>query len=1101
MNESNGQKNLEARILIVDDGDTYRNLIRQILEQQGYKSIDEVSTQKEALSMLNAGSYDVAIIDIALKGNDEGIELLREINKGGIKTEAIITSGYVDTENQRKAFIEGARDVIQKDSGFKESLLAVVPKAVEQKQDFDSYCKSLGERLKIDDLAGKALYEQQYSVRLGEEISRQEALRRVLMDKILIINDSDEEKADLENRLRKEFNVISTKNPSDAKILIPQRVNLVLMDLLLAKTHNPDDEMGIALTKELTMVFPRLPILLTYYGDELNTPFCRKRALEAEADDLISVTGNIEQKIKEILGKARKSKDYRLLASVEDKRKQNDLRRILEDAGYHATIVNTLDDALKEINYNARPFDVFLVEYDSPAFVEQQGHKYKQVFKEKLSAVREVFGKKDLALLVVRSRENEKEDSEISSMEIGVRHILTRELVGQRDYTLPFVQSVLKEMEEERIWGDERINYEEDKVLADSLFLAKNPNDNNLLLRIKNRLELITAKAPNSDFSREQRFKVYCHVLDQDGAELIGSLEDITEKVISTQRILISRDPTIGKAVVFKQYSDPARIKLEKAASAFIKEHNRKVNESRDRKKKKESLPGLIYAANLPVINSISVILAHSSPEYGHLLTEMIKGPRLTSLVREMNYEIEKKNQEAVEFRKRFIFETNRCLAFFQTHPIPLPEDTESTHVHFGNDLQKTLKENLIFLTADFSELELGCLGYCIDLLYKDVNNSDTQYFDFNWSNLILRTGSEESTFADVMERRKDENTKVKQYVREKLHKIDWCKIDRKTNPLEDRRHESSQIRFTQQEREFYDFHFLCCKKKYEVLKSLMGSDSSNTPSGLRRIEEVIANLENSEEQALDRRSLINNPFTLQLFQELKEYESEDALISTYRHMRWFDHTMHKYLVRAIQRKQEWLRRLENCLTKEGKARFEQEKSKAKDDAVAVQRIVKKYVSKYQKRNFIRTRRTFSYRIRSDELFKFIKSRSDDQESYAHQFIDAVNSYMDAVQEQKERFADLRYYVEESRRMIKKQVQVLGHQLYKTPNKEHQDIADLGNHLFLDFSPENTQAYFEKLKSLQDAKAAKFGAALYVQLIMERLSNFQVDYKKLIPGK
>ncbi|MCF6241782.1 MAG: response regulator, partial [Bacteroidales bacterium] len=51
----------ETKFLVVDDMATMRRIIRSLLEQLGYKYIDEAEDGKEALNKLRSGKYDFVI--------------------------------------------------------------------------------------------------------------------------------------------------------------------------------------------------------------------------------------------------------------------------------------------------------------------------------------------------------------------------------------------------------------------------------------------------------------------------------------------------------------------------------------------------------------------------------------------------------------------------------------------------------------------------------------------------------------------------------------------------------------------------------------------------------------------------------------------------------------------------------------------------------------------------------------------------------------------------------------------------------------------------------------------------------------------------------
>jgi len=1070
-----GEERLEARVLVLNENENELNEITSSLAENGY-IVETARTSKEGLAKLSTTSFDVAVVDVSKSDGVEGIGLLRGMK--GMGTRAIAVSEY--KYNMREAFLEGALDVINRyDPKFDQMLLNRVGETVEKRQSSEFTFKRLEEFFNKPGLEKRIQDEQYYSSqgsggRRKEEISSEEAMRRVLLDKIILFYDNQEERTRLEDRLRKEFNIITADNLDDALSFASTDVNLVMVYLLVGKS--PSEMAGFDLVKKFQAVAPGIPVVLFHDYKELDIEDLKKRAREAEANDYVLISDDLEDRLKTLLGKAREKparENYRLLVSIEDKRKQADMRRFLEEADYETVVVSNLDEAYNAINQHADPFDIFMVEYDP---------KQKRAFHEKLSEIRKTFPKEDMSLFVIKS--DERHGPDITAMDVGVRYMLARDLVGQRNYTLPYVESAVKELEEKRRWTNERLEYEENKVIEDLVLLAKKPEDETLLVRLKNRLELMAAKSPNSELVRENRFKIYCRFLDQEGGEIIGGLEEITEHVVATQRIHVLRDVESGLGIIFKQYPNLEKVRLEASAASYIKAQNAAVQESQ------ESL----YSAELPVINSVEVISSLILGK-GYTLTRLIKGPRLTSLVREMNYEINRGNKEAREFRKRFVFESNRYLAYLQVNPIPFPEDITPTRVIYHEDLYKTLTSNLRFLKTGFSEDETELINFCIKLLYRRVDHSDMQYFDMNWSNLLLETGREDSTLSDIIKQRRGQGTSINQYVRSRFHKIDWCKVDRKTNPLEDRRHESSQITFTPEERELYDFHFQCYKEKFELLRSRDSPDLDK--ARLDQIEEMITAIEGSGLERLEKGFIEANPVAQEIFRKTQEYSQDDALISIYRHMRWFDHTLNKYLTRAMRRKAESKAKIDDSLSKNGKDKFNEEKERtgSSDEAVRLERVVKNYVSKHVKANFIRTRKKFSYKIKNQGVYGFV-GKQDEQA--VHRFIDVVNEYIDADTEQKERVDDLRYYIRESIRLIGNEIASMQREIEQDPasNQEYLKIKDMSERLKQE--PAACRSYLEALAGAADEKVARYGAAACLYCLFEKIKKVKVNYNRLL---
>ena len=72
---------MSAEILIIDDNPDIRNIIKDLIDEAGFKT-RVAANYNQALSEIDKKLPDVAIIDVKLdKGDNDGIELLSHIKK------------------------------------------------------------------------------------------------------------------------------------------------------------------------------------------------------------------------------------------------------------------------------------------------------------------------------------------------------------------------------------------------------------------------------------------------------------------------------------------------------------------------------------------------------------------------------------------------------------------------------------------------------------------------------------------------------------------------------------------------------------------------------------------------------------------------------------------------------------------------------------------------------------------------------------------------------------------------------------------------------------------------------------------------------------
>ena len=109
-------------ILIVDDDDRIRNLLRDYLDDNHYivSTAENAEQAKEKLGIIN---YDIIILDVMMPGQN-GYELTKEIKKNN-KVPIILLTAKGEVENRIKGLELGADDYISKPFEPKELLLRI----------------------------------------------------------------------------------------------------------------------------------------------------------------------------------------------------------------------------------------------------------------------------------------------------------------------------------------------------------------------------------------------------------------------------------------------------------------------------------------------------------------------------------------------------------------------------------------------------------------------------------------------------------------------------------------------------------------------------------------------------------------------------------------------------------------------------------------------------------------------------------------------------------------------------------------------------------------------------------------------------------------
>jgi len=95
----------EKRILIVEDDEEMRSLLRDLIEEEGYKT-DSVNNGSEAFRKLVKESFHLIITDIRMPGLT-GLDILPGMRKLQPEASVIVITAFGSEAIQRKAFEKG----------------------------------------------------------------------------------------------------------------------------------------------------------------------------------------------------------------------------------------------------------------------------------------------------------------------------------------------------------------------------------------------------------------------------------------------------------------------------------------------------------------------------------------------------------------------------------------------------------------------------------------------------------------------------------------------------------------------------------------------------------------------------------------------------------------------------------------------------------------------------------------------------------------------------------------------------------------------------------------------------------------------------------
>ncbi len=103
---------MSNRILLVDDEETLRCVLKETLNNEGY-NVDVANDGFQALERFKLIPYDLLITDIKMHGMD-GLQLIREIKKNNSHAKIIIITAYGSLETVKEAMRLGVVEFISK---------------------------------------------------------------------------------------------------------------------------------------------------------------------------------------------------------------------------------------------------------------------------------------------------------------------------------------------------------------------------------------------------------------------------------------------------------------------------------------------------------------------------------------------------------------------------------------------------------------------------------------------------------------------------------------------------------------------------------------------------------------------------------------------------------------------------------------------------------------------------------------------------------------------------------------------------------------------------------------------------------------------------
>jgi DNA-binding NtrC family response regulator len=120
-----------ARLLVVDDEQTQREMLGKILGRAGF-AVETASDGNQALALLRQQTFDLLLTDQRMPGMD-GLELLEQVQRLDTRLPVVLMTAYGTVSTAVEAMKRGAADYLTKPFE-RDELLLVVDKAIRQRQ-------------------------------------------------------------------------------------------------------------------------------------------------------------------------------------------------------------------------------------------------------------------------------------------------------------------------------------------------------------------------------------------------------------------------------------------------------------------------------------------------------------------------------------------------------------------------------------------------------------------------------------------------------------------------------------------------------------------------------------------------------------------------------------------------------------------------------------------------------------------------------------------------------------------------------------------------------------------------------------------------------
>lgn len=121
------------RILLIDDEHTYYHLLKEHVDQSGYRSDIELIWVEDP-DLIPEGQFDVYLVDNRFRGMEKGLNCINRIYSMHAKGQVWVVSGHADFDFLKKLFREHVNGFIDKNDRDFSQLDEVIKATIEMQE-------------------------------------------------------------------------------------------------------------------------------------------------------------------------------------------------------------------------------------------------------------------------------------------------------------------------------------------------------------------------------------------------------------------------------------------------------------------------------------------------------------------------------------------------------------------------------------------------------------------------------------------------------------------------------------------------------------------------------------------------------------------------------------------------------------------------------------------------------------------------------------------------------------------------------------------------------------------------------------------------------